>query len=102
MGHQYAPDALESEQRATIDSALWSAVRVLEEHADLKGRLAQRAAANGLEHVSEGFAERGARRPWSGADDPIGAGRRRQRQPGRSRRDRSRRGTAAANAVETA
>jgi len=60
VGHQYAPDALESEQRATIDSALWSAVRVLEEHADLKGRLAQRAAANGLEHMSEGFAK-GAR-----------------------------------------
>jgi two-component system chemotaxis response regulator CheB len=57
VGHQYAPDALESEQRATIDSALWSAVRVLEERADLKGRLARRAAANGLEHVSDEYAK---------------------------------------------
>jgi hypothetical protein len=40
VGHQYAPDVLENEQRDAVDGALWNAVRVLEEHADLKGRLA--------------------------------------------------------------
>jgi len=59
-GHQYAPDALESEQRDAVDGALWSAVRVLEEHSALKQRMAKRAADNGLHAVSDGFAE-GAR-----------------------------------------
>ena len=60
VGHQYAPDDLEAAQRDAVDSALWSAVRVLEEHAELKQRLARRAADNGLAVVSDGFAE-GAR-----------------------------------------
>ena len=60
VGHQYAPENLEAAQRDEIDSALWSAVRVLEEHAELKERMAQRAADGGLSRVSEGFAE-GAR-----------------------------------------
>jgi two-component system chemotaxis response regulator CheB len=60
VGHQYAPDNLEEGQRDVIDGALWSAVRVLEEHASLKRRMAERAAAGGLMTVSEGFAQ-GAR-----------------------------------------
>jgi len=60
VGHQYAPDNLEAEQREAVDSALWSAVRVLEEHAELKMRLARRVKAGGLTAMSEGFAE-GAR-----------------------------------------
>lgn len=60
VGHQYAPDALDDGQRDAVDSALWSAVRVLEEHAELKMRMSRRAAENGLETVSEGFAD-GAR-----------------------------------------
>jgi two-component system chemotaxis response regulator CheB len=60
VGHQYAPENLEAAQRDIIDGALWSAVRVLEEHADLKSRMADRAAETGLTLVSEGFAE-GAR-----------------------------------------
>jgi two-component system chemotaxis response regulator CheB len=60
VGHQYAPDNLEDSQRDVIDGALWSAVRVLEEHAALKLRMAERAAAGGLMTVSQGFAE-GAR-----------------------------------------
>jgi len=60
VGHQYAPDGLETAQRDAIDSAMWSAVRALEEHAELKSRLAKRAAAGGLTVVSEGF-ENGAR-----------------------------------------
>jgi two-component system, chemotaxis family, protein-glutamate methylesterase/glutaminase len=44
VGHQYAPDSLDAKQRDAVDSALWSAVRVLEEHVELKTRMATRAA----------------------------------------------------------
>jgi two-component system chemotaxis response regulator CheB len=57
VGHQYGPESLEAGQREEIDSALWSAVRVLEEHAELKSRMARRAGENGLATVADGFAE---------------------------------------------
>jgi two-component system chemotaxis response regulator CheB len=57
VGHQYSPENLEEGQRDVIDGALWSAVRVLEEHAELKMRMANRAAAGGMAQVSQGFAE---------------------------------------------
>jgi len=60
VGHQFAQDSLAAEQRDAVEGALWSAVRVLEEHAELKLRMARRAEAAGLPVVSEGFAE-GAR-----------------------------------------
>lgn len=56
VGHQYAPDNLDDAQRDVIDGALWSAVRVLEEQAELKTRMARRAGDGGLEVVSEAFA----------------------------------------------
>jgi hypothetical protein len=59
-GHQYAPENLEAGQRDAVDSALWSAVRVLEEQVELKTRMSNRAAESGLMVVSKGFAE-GAR-----------------------------------------
>ena len=63
VGHQYAPESLDAGQRDTIDSALWAAVRVLEEHADLKARMARRAGDRGLEAVAAGFVQgaKGAR-----------------------------------------
>lgn len=60
VGHQYAPDGLETSQREAIDRAMWSAVRALEEHAELKSRLAKRAEAGGMAAVADGF-EEGAR-----------------------------------------
>lgn len=60
VGHQYAPDALDSEQRDMVDNALWTAVRVLEERAELKTRLARQAASSGMAAISDGF-EDGAR-----------------------------------------
>jgi two-component system chemotaxis response regulator CheB len=54
-GHRFSPDTLDSEQRSAVDSALWTAVRVLEEHADLKMRMARRAAAGGLANMSSSF-----------------------------------------------
>ena len=60
VGHQYAPENLDAGQRDAVDGALWSALRVLEEHVDLKTRMSDRAAEGGLTVASEGFAE-GAR-----------------------------------------
>jgi two-component system chemotaxis response regulator CheB len=57
VGHQYAPENLEAAQRDAVDDALWTAVRVLEEHTALKLRMAKRAADSGLEMVSAGFRE---------------------------------------------
>jgi two-component system chemotaxis response regulator CheB len=59
-GHQFAPDSLQAEQQNAVDGALWNAVRVLEEHAELKMRMARRAHDGGLMNVSAGF-EKGAR-----------------------------------------
>jgi two-component system chemotaxis response regulator CheB len=55
VGHQFSPDGLDAEQRSAVEGALWSAVRVLEEHAELRRRMARRAADAGLETVSAGF-----------------------------------------------
>jgi two-component system chemotaxis response regulator CheB len=57
VGHQYAPDVLDTEQRDAVDGALWSAVRALEEHSELKRRMARRAESTGLSTVAEGFKE---------------------------------------------
>jgi two-component system, chemotaxis family, protein-glutamate methylesterase/glutaminase len=56
VGHQYAENSLDVEQREAIDTALWTAVRVLEEHASLKMRMADRASRSGLVAVTEAFA----------------------------------------------
>jgi two-component system chemotaxis response regulator CheB len=58
VGHQFSPDALVTEHSAAVESALWSAVRILEEHAELRLRLSRRAEAAGMRAVSHGFAER--------------------------------------------
>ena len=55
VGHQYAPENLEAGQRDSLDQALWSAVRVLEEQAELKARMAARATKGRLTHVAKAF-----------------------------------------------
>ena len=55
VGHQYAPENLDAGQRDVLDEALWGAVRVLEEQAELKSRMAFRASKGGMVAVSEGF-----------------------------------------------
>jgi two-component system chemotaxis response regulator CheB len=57
VGHQYTTDGLDAAQSDAVESALWSAVRVLEEHADLREKMARRAGAAGMDVVSGGFAE---------------------------------------------
>jgi hypothetical protein len=40
-----------------VEQALWSAVRVLEQHAELRQRLSRRARDAGIATVAQGFAE---------------------------------------------
>jgi two-component system chemotaxis response regulator CheB len=56
VGHQFSPEGLESRQRDAVEWALWSAVRALEEQADFRQRMAERAEASGLAAVRDGFA----------------------------------------------
>jgi two-component system chemotaxis response regulator CheB len=56
VGHQYSPDALETSHHTKVEAALWTAIRVLEEHADMKLRMADRAREAGLNEVRKGFA----------------------------------------------
>ena len=56
VGHQYSSEALDTEQHEAVEAALWSAVRVLEEHAELRRRMAARADQGGMSVVAEGFA----------------------------------------------
>lgn len=57
VGHQYSPESLESGQREAVEGALWSAVRALEEQADLRQRMAERAERAGLKVIHDQFAE---------------------------------------------
>jgi hypothetical protein len=58
VGQQYSHDTLLVEQSDAVEGALWSVVRVLEEQAELRARMASRADAAGLGAVSAGFADR--------------------------------------------
>jgi two-component system chemotaxis response regulator CheB len=60
VGHQYAPESLLTEQGEAVEAALWSAVRVLEQHAELRTRMADRAEAAGLDVVARGFRDTSA------------------------------------------
>ncbi len=57
VGHQYAPDSLLAEHGEAVEQALWSAVRALEQHAELRQRMSKRARDAGMAKVGEGFAE---------------------------------------------
>jgi two-component system, chemotaxis family, protein-glutamate methylesterase/glutaminase len=57
VGHQYSAEGLDNGQRDVVEEALWTAVRVLEEHADLRSRMSRRADMAGLDAVSSGFAD---------------------------------------------
>jgi two-component system chemotaxis response regulator CheB len=44
VGHAYSPESLIEEQGRSLETTLWSAVRALEERADINRRLSRRAA----------------------------------------------------------
>jgi two-component system chemotaxis response regulator CheB len=57
VGHQFAPASLVAEQREAVETALWVAVRALEEQAELRLRMARRFTASGLVVMAQGFEE---------------------------------------------
>ena len=56
VGHQYAPDSLLADHGDAVEQALWSAVRVLEQHAELRQSMSRRARAAGVTMVADSFA----------------------------------------------
>ena len=57
VGHRYAPESLLAEHGEAVEQALWTAVRILEQHAELRMRMSKRAEAAGITMVARGFEE---------------------------------------------
>lgn len=60
VGHAYTAETLLAEQGQTVDTALWTALRALEERADLGRRLARRLRRNDLHDRAERAGEAAA------------------------------------------
>lgn len=58
VGHKFSAETMYDEQAENVEKALWTAVRVLQEHADLSLRLAERARKSGHELASRRFESR--------------------------------------------
>jgi two-component system chemotaxis response regulator CheB len=56
VGHAYSGEALSGEQERNLEEALWTALRSLEEHADLARNLEVRARRSKLHAAAERFA----------------------------------------------
>jgi two-component system chemotaxis response regulator CheB len=52
VGHAYSSGSLVSAQADTLESALWSALRALEEKAELSRRMAERIGKHGIERLA--------------------------------------------------
>jgi two-component system chemotaxis response regulator CheB len=63
VGHAYSPEGLHAEQNRNLEESLWTAVRSLEEHADLSRRLAEWARGASLPIAEANFSNR--------ADDAV-------------------------------
>ncbi len=57
VGHAYSAEVLQLEQASALETALWTAVRALDESASLARRLAHRARGRGLDRAAARFAE---------------------------------------------
>lgn len=57
MARNKSDEPLDAGQRDVVEEALWTAVRALEEHGDLRSRMSRRAGMAGLDQVSGGFAD---------------------------------------------
>ena len=53
VGHAWTSGALLARQSATLDSALWTALRALEESASLSQQLAERARSRGNARLAQ-------------------------------------------------
>jgi two-component system chemotaxis response regulator CheB len=60
VGHAYSPESLVEEQGSALESALWSAMRTLQERADLLRRMARRAGRSGNETTQQRLEKRAA------------------------------------------
>jgi two-component system, chemotaxis family, protein-glutamate methylesterase/glutaminase len=58
VGHTYTSETLTTEQALTVEHALWSALRALEEHAAVRRRMAERARRTGETTSADRYAER--------------------------------------------
>ena len=58
VGHAYTSETLTTEQALTVEHALWSALRALEEHAAVRRRMAERATLNGNTISAERYQQR--------------------------------------------
>jgi two-component system, chemotaxis family, protein-glutamate methylesterase/glutaminase len=72
VGHAYTAETLLSSQSDALESALWRAVRALEEKAELSNRLASRSRDRGMLRASAQF-ESAARSAEKGSDMIRGA-----------------------------
>jgi two-component system chemotaxis response regulator CheB len=58
VGHAYSADSLVAEQTDSLEFALWSAVRALEEKMSLSRRMAERSYKHNLQRAAQGFARK--------------------------------------------
>ena len=83
IGHAWTADALVGQQAVSVETALWTAVRTLHERADLSGRLAHRALADGRPSSARQFHDSRAGRTGGGRGPARTAGRRERPRPAR-------------------
>jgi two-component system, chemotaxis family, protein-glutamate methylesterase/glutaminase len=55
VGHAYSAESLYLEQRASLETALWTALRALEESAELARRLVTRSSQRGNQRAADSF-----------------------------------------------
>lgn len=58
MGRAYSSDTLTADQAVTVERALWTALRALEEQAGVKRHLGERAARQGRAATARQFESR--------------------------------------------
>ncbi|HYF64624.1 MAG TPA: chemotaxis protein CheB [Herpetosiphonaceae bacterium] len=60
VGHAFSPESMLAEQSDTLEVALWSALKTLEESASLSRRLEAQSTERGHQHMARRFAEKAA------------------------------------------
>jgi two-component system chemotaxis response regulator CheB len=55
VGHAYSAESMVAAQATTLEGALWSALRTLEEKAELSRRMAERADQRGIERMARRY-----------------------------------------------